>query len=136
MVTLSFSVAPKNGSIKLQGFALGLEGRIIDGMQKAGAILEREMKELLSGPSHVRFPFVHNPYPGVLTGRLRQGVNFKVKKTSGGPLLVVGPKSNYAIYLETKQGAGRYPFVLPTWERKHQPAIRAIQDAIIKPLDK
>ena len=139
MVTLSFSISPKNGSAKLATFASGMDNRIMAGMKTAGALLERDMKKKLSGPGRfkgsTKGPISRfGNYPGVVSGKLRQSVNFNVSRKSGGPLLVVGPKTNYAIWLETKESAGRYPFVVPTWEDTGQKAIDEIKKEVMRPL--
>ena len=141
MVTLSFSISPKNGSVKLATFASGMDNRIMAGMNTAGAILERDMKKKLSGPGRFKGSTAGpisrlGNYPGVVTGKLRQSVGFKVTKQSAGPLLVVGPKANYAPFLElgTKFMPGGYPFVMPTWEDTREKAVDEIRKAVMRPL--
>ena len=134
-VTISMGGAAK-GSRKLKNFKQALPRQTRRGFQKAGSIFERDMKQKLSGPSHTRNPGSGNPFPGVVTGRLRSGVNTQIDQTSGGLQLRVGPNVSYAPFLEFKKGAGRYPFVGPTLEHKGDKAIDAIQREIAKPLDR
>lgn len=95
------------------------------------------MKKKLSGPSHTKSPGNSNPYPGVVTGRLRASVNMQVSSAAGGLQLRVGPNVTYAPFLEF--GTSRmqpYPFVGPTLKHKGDKAFDAIQKEIAKPLDR
>ena len=141
MVTLSFSISPKNGSVKLAAFASGMDTRIMAGMNTAGALLERDMKKKLSGPGRFKGSTAGpisrlGNFPGVVTGKLRQSVGFNVSRQSGGPLLAVGPKAKYAPFLElgTRFMPGGYPFVMPTWEDTGEKAINEIQKEVMRPL--
>ena len=111
------------------------------GMNTAGALLERDMKKKLSGPGRFKGSTAGpisrlGNFPGVVTGKLRQSVGFNVSRQSAGPLLVVGPKAKYAVFLElgTRFMPGGYPFVMPTWEDKNENAIGAIKKEVMRPL--
>ncbi len=63
-------------------------------IRRIGVKLERQSKKNLSGPSHTRFPGNPNPFPGVLTGRLRQSVTAQF--SDEGLTVRVGPDTVYA----------------------------------------
>lgn len=55
--------------------------------KNSGAMLTRETRQRLSGPSHVQFPDNGNEYPGVISGNLRKSQGFKYDHES----MVAGP---------------------------------------------
>jgi hypothetical protein len=104
------------------------------GLLAAGIMIETKVVKLLSGPSHVRNPGVSNPYPGVLTNRLRASVN--VQKMDGGMTVVIGPNTVYARALEyghPNWPAGvKYPYMAPAWEQEGKKAIDRLQRELMR----
>lgn len=126
----------KRLSRKLKNFSTALPANIKKGFTIAGVIFERDMKKKLSRPGRRKGPS-SNPYPGVITGRLRGSVLAQVKNTPAGFQLRVGPKVKYAKFLEfgTKKMPA-YAFIGPTLRDKLDQAVSAIQKEIAKPLKK
>ena len=110
------------------------------GFTRAGAILERDMKKKVTGPGRVRRKGIttsnSSPFPGVVTNFLRAGISAIVRSPLSGIQLRVGPKADYARFLElgTRFIDPPYAFIGPTWEDKGESAISAIQKQINKPL--
>lgn len=144
MSNISISLGPHSkGSIKLKRFSNALPGQIKKGFTLAGFLLEKEMKQLVSGPGRVKGstdgPVSRlNDYPGVVTGQLRRSINSKVNSVAGGQQLRIGPNVEYAAFLEfgTKFIKPPLAFVFPTWEQKGDKAVDLIQNEIFKPLDR
>lgn len=80
---LNVRVVINNGSgrSEIKEFAAVLPRRVSSGLYKAGLVIEREAKQLLSGPSHTKNPGNGNPFPGVVTGTLRRSVTTKAEAT-------------------------------------------------------
>lgn len=100
-------------------------------MRRVGLIVERRMKKILSGRSHVLYPGNSNPHPGVLTGNLRASVSSDYTQT--GYTSITGPSAYYAAYLD--QGTERmqaYPFVEPTFSAVRQDIIHEFETLIKK----
>lgn len=126
----------QNASIRFERAALALPSEIKRAVRRSGLIAERKMKRNLSGPSHTKFPGNGNPYPGVVTNRLRASVTSQT--TESGFVAEIGPNVEYAPYLEfgTKhmKRAEGYPFVRPTLEQTQSDIINEFEDAVRRSL--
>jgi hypothetical protein len=140
LAELKINMQPKR-SIKLGILTNEMRPRLKQGLAKAGSILERQVKEHLSGPGFTRNPARSKPYPGVLHGTLRSSVHFRLE--SDGLTVHVGPggaASAYAAIHEFGGYAGRHhktyiparPYVQPAWQKKGDEAIEAIRKAIMR----
>lgn len=132
-MTIKFKGKQKKGSVKLNRYNQKLQGGTERGMRLAGALLQKQMVEFVTGPSKTVDP--SRKYPGVVTHKLRPSIKFIVDPQGKNILLQVGPNVFYAIFLE--HGTSRMkplPFVFPTWDKKKKDALRVIQKTIMKPL--
>ena len=123
----------KQGSIKLNRFSKQAKPRLRAGIRDSAIILESQVKDNLSGPSHTRFPGNGNPFPGVLTGRLRSSVNFVT--TDEGLTAMIGPNVVYARIHEF--GGGKIPerpYMKPAMDAKHDQIRRILFKAVTEPL--
>lgn len=94
------------------------------------SLLHSQIHTNLSGPSHVRFPGNGNPFPGVLSGRMRNSINAKI--TSGSDWIIgkVGPNVKYAVNHERGLGVTKRPFLGPAWKKQQKNVRRVIKDRI------
>lgn len=99
-VTVTIRIEPNKWN-SLDGFLRKYPSNARRAMAKALALLQKQIKTNLSGPSHVDFPGNGNPFPGTRTGRMKNSVNTKIE--SGPDLLrgLVGPNVKYAAIHET-----------------------------------
>ena len=97
-------------------------------MAHAMSVLHGRIRRNLSGPSHTLFPGNGNPFPGTLSGRMKNSVHAKM--TTGGTGVgsnaflrgVVGPNTNYAEYQDWLR-----PYLQPSLDAEED-RIRAIFD--------
>jgi phage gpG-like protein len=131
----------KKGSIKLNTFAKAFPIELRNAFRTVGALLTGKIKENLSGMSHSQYPGNDNPFPGVIHGRLRDGVNFQLRKNG----VIVGPsRLNYAQIHEFGGYTGRNgttyipprPYVEPAWDELEDTVFRVLGEFIIKPMKK
>lgn len=151
-----------NGSIKLKNFEKALPKNLEKGFGKSGALLKSQIQRHLTGPSSSVDP--SRRFPGVVTGRLRGSVTFRVLKRLRQIGLRVGPNVVYAaiqefggsitqvvtqkqrMFLGLSKGiwvtAGstlhiripKRPYVWPAWEKKKKSVVKIMQDAIMRPI--
>lgn len=130
----------------LTNFERALPANLKKGMRSAGVILERDMKQKVSGPGRStaakskkgRAAFRNRPAfsrltqaPGVVTNRLRASIRFALKLKG----VITGARVDYDKYLEKgTKNMPAYPFVGPTWKDKGKAALKAIDKAILRPL--
>ena len=115
MANITIDYADKRhhkGSIKLNKFAKQFPGKLQKAFKNIGIVLTGKVKRNLSGESHTKYPGTSNPYPGVITGRLRASVNFR---TYGGASanrmgVEIGPNTNYAESVNYL-----YPYMVPAY---------------------
>lgn len=82
-------------------------------MNQANAAVHGQVRRNLSGPSHTLFPGNGNPFPGVLTGRMRNSIHSRIKIESDGITGITGPNVKYA----RRQNKLR-PFMAPALQRQ------------------
>lgn len=99
--------------------------RMSKAFSRIGSITTRDMKKKLSGESHTLHPNTSNPYPGVVTGRLRSSVHFEQSGSGIRTSVRIGPDTNYAAEVDDK-----YPYVRPTWLSVKAQVIDLIHDAV------
>ncbi len=134
-VTIEIS-GMKQVSTKLNGFSRALPANVKKGLRNAGVILERDMKQKVSGPGRKRTKGgsafgPRNDFPGVVTNRLRSSIRFALTVGNG---LLVGARVKYDKFLEFgTRNMPAYAFVGPTWKDKGKAALKAIDKAILKP---
>lgn len=132
------------GELKVVKFDKAYAINVRKALHRMGAQLERHIKKNLSGESHSRFPGTANPYPGVLTGRLRSSVNYKVSGAVDSMEMAVGPNTVYAAIQEYGGNAGRNrttripgrPYVGPAWSNNADSLLDDFQATIMEPLDR
>ena len=95
-------------------------------MNEALAVLHGQVVLNLSGPSHTRFPGNGNPFPGTLTGRMKQSVHARQRQGGNRFFGVVGPNVVYA----RKQNEMR-PFMAPALRKQ----LNAIQNIFSQAAD-
>jgi hypothetical protein len=104
------------------------------GIQRAATMLQGHIKQLLSGQSHTRVPGNPNPYPGVLSNRLRSSVTVDMgrdgRSAKVGPNMVYGPALEFG-HPRWKSGV-RYPFMGPAQKQKGGDVIKIIDDELLK----
>ena len=85
------------GSIKLKRFSKRLLPEFLVAFRKVGVLLVRQIQANLSGAGRKDSPQSH-PFPGKISGKLKQSVFFRVRGTSNlnSLGLKVAPKSVYA----------------------------------------
>ena len=123
------------GKVKSLGrLKRGMGPRVKKGLARAGAIIQRDVMEKLSGPSHVRFPGHSNPFPGVDTGRLRASVTSQYDPS--GPRQRVGTGVRYAPFLEfgTDKMPDGYPFMAPAVDDKMDAAVDELAKTVLRPI--
>jgi len=98
-------------------------------MRAAMSVLHSQIHTNLSGPSHTKFPGNGNPYPGVLTGRMRNSINAKITSGSDWMKGVVGPNVKYA----RRQNDMR-PFLKPAWKKQRKKVHQIFKDRMNKAL--
>lgn len=79
----------ERGSIRIRKFSANKAPAVRKGIRDAASILELQIKENLSGPSHTLNPGSSNPFPGVLGGDLRQSVTSQFEDS--GFTALIGP---------------------------------------------
>jgi len=140
LAELRMTMKPKQ-SIKIGKLTQEMRPRLKRGLAEAGSIIEKQIKQHLSGAGFTRNPMRSSPYPGVLHNVLRSSVQFKLE--SDGLTVHIGPggaASVYATIHEFGGMAGRgyktripaRPYVAPAWKKKGKDAITAIQRAIMR----
>ena len=116
-VSIKFSKpAHKLGSIRVKRFSSKLIPTVKNIIKRSGFLLERQIKENLTGPSHTKFPGNPNPFPGVVSGKLRSSITTKFE--DGELTVIVGPNVEYARIHEL--GGGKIPkraFLKPAFDR-------------------
>lgn len=130
------------GSIKLNKFRLALDSNADAAFREIGVLFTRDIKKRLSGQSHTRFPGNGNPYPGVLTGRLRRSVFYKKLTSFGEWGVEIGPNVEYAAIHEFGGNAGRggsakipaRPYMQPSFEDNKAEALNILKRYIFEPL--
>jgi len=137
---LSMKMKPKQSQILFR-LTTKMKPNIRQALVKAGAILEGQIKEHLSGPGFTRNPNRSSPYPGILSGTLRSSVHFKLE--SNGLTVHVGPGGaarKYAAIHEFGGMAGRghstyipaRPYVFTAWKKKQREVMSAIQKELMR----
>ena len=140
LAELKINMVPKQ-SIKIGRLTREMKPRLKRGLAEAGSIIEKQIKQHLSGAGFTRNPMRSSPYPGILHNALRPSVIFKLE--SDGLTVHIGPggaASAYAAIHEFGGMAGRghqtripaRPYVAPAWKKKGKDAITAVQKAIMK----
>ena len=100
-------------------------------MRSAMSVLHSQIHRNLSGPSHVRFPGNGNPFPGVLTGRMRNSINAKIRSGSDWIKGTVGPNVTYAAAHEFGHGhVPKRPYLTPAWKKQQKVVRKIIKDRI------
>ena len=123
----------KQGSIKLNRYSRQAIPNVVLAILDSGALLESTIKQKLGGPSHVRFPGNGNPYPGVMTGRLRSSVNFQT--SDKGLTVVVGPDNVKARAQESGTSTiPARPYVQPSLKDKEGRITKMLLKAVADPL--
>ena len=155
---ITISLQPSNGSQKLASFSAALKGNLTKGLYEAGLILKGDIKQKLSGPGHTRNPGTGNPYPGVLTNRLRGHIGSRMigaDTVSVGTNVIYAPVHEFGTTMTVTPRQRRYlhwsgkihlkaatttihipkrPFMKPAFEDKKDDVIRVIQKEIYKPI--
>lgn len=111
----------------LKTYAANIRGAMFEAL----AVLQGQIKLNLSGPSHTNFPGNGNPFPGVVSGVMRNTVNVKVR--SRGDLIVgfVGPRVKYAIFHITgTRFMEKRDFLTPAYEKKRKKIQRIFNGAV------
>lgn len=99
-------------------------------IRKGLAVLHTQIRENLSGPSHTLFPDNGNPFPGTLTGRMKNSINAKI--VSGRDFIIgkVGPNVDYAVKHEYGFGVPKRPYLGPALKRQRKRIRQLFQEGI------
>lgn len=138
MLDFTVTLGTRVESLHVMQIGENIDRAIRRALTKAGAWVERQAKKNLSGPSHTRFPGNGNPYPGVLTGRLRASVTSQVG--SDGMSVRIGPNTVYAAIQEFGGTAGRggsavipaRPYMWPAFEVNHDKIVDTLREEIMR----
>ncbi len=109
----------------VENFAKNGTNEIKLAIRKGLSLIHGQIIRNISGPSHTRFPGNGNPFPGVLTGRMKQSVHAKIKTRTDYIRGVTGPNTSYA----AKQNEMR-PFIKPAWEKVRKKVRQIIRSHI------
>lgn len=108
MIKYRIKIDPKRWK-SLDKFEATFNGNIKLAMRKSVSALQGQIRINLSGPSHTLFPGNSNPFPGTLSGRMKNSINFQI--TGQGTTLrgIVGPDTIYSQYQDNLR-----PYLKPT----------------------
>jgi len=146
--------------IKLTRFKAQMGPNLRRGLNRAGAVLEGGWKQMISGPGFVRNPQRTSKYYGILSGLARKSITHKVSGDGMAVRIGPSPAARYIAVHETgatiavtKKMRGFLHYkgihlrksttrvVIPKravrpdlWRKKGKVAIRAIRNAITRPL--
>jgi len=131
MINVKIDITPKEWRA-LAKFKRTFWSNMTRAMWKAMNVLHTRMIRNLSGPSHSRFPGNGNPFPGVLTGVMRNSVTAIVRQSQGALTGIVGPgrEAPYAIAHELGRGVPRRPFLAPTFKSERANVRKILQQGI------
>ena len=137
MAEITVNMTPKQ-SVKIGRLTAQMRPRLKRGLARAGTILEKQIKQHVSGAGFTRNPSRSEPYPGILHGRLRSSINFQIE--SDGLTVHIGPNVVYAAIHEFGGRTGRggatvipaRPYVRPAWEKAGDKAIDAVQKELMR----
>lgn len=129
MITFKADITPKEWQAVTK-WSKAYRQKMNAAMRRALAVLHGRVTLNLSGPSHVLFPGNGNPFPGVISGRMRGSISAKVYnriKTIRG---VVGPNVHYAIKHVLGLGVPKRDFLTPAVKRERSKVNRILRRAI------
>ena len=122
-VTLKIDIKPKTW-LATDDFARRYRRRMVLAMNIANSVVHGQVRTYLSGPSHTRFPGNGNPFPGTLTGRMKNSVHSRVKSDQDGVVGITGPNVKYA-----RRQDNLRPFLKPALEAQLLTVERIFQAA-------
>ena len=128
-MTITVNIDPKYWRAT-RAFLRTHEQKLHAAMTESLALLHMRIRLNLSGPSHTLFPGNGNPFPGVITGRMRNSINAEIKTGDGYMIGRVGPNVNYARKHEFGEGVKRRPFLKPAFVKHHMQIRRIFQKAV------
>ena len=128
-MTITMDIDPKYWRAT-RSFLRTHEQKLHAAMAEALGILHMQVRLNLSGPSHTLFPGNGNPFPGVITGRMRNSINAEIDTGDGYMIGKVGPNVNYARKHIDGDGVKKRNFLKPAWMRHHMQIRRIFQKAV------
>lgn len=99
-------------------------------VRKGLSVLHGQIRINLSGPSHSLFPGNGNPFPGTVTGRMKNSINAKVQSGRDFVIGRVGPNVSYAVRHEYGFGVPKRPYLSPALKRQRKNINRFFREGI------
>jgi phage gpG-like protein len=129
MIQVNVSITPTEWKA-CRKWRESFKSNMTDAMWRALNALHTRIRLNLSGPSHTKFPGNGNPFPGVVTGRLRNSVTAQLSSYGTEFRGIVGPDVWYAVNHELGRGVPMRPYLAPAFRKERQYVRRVLEMAI------
>lgn len=130
MIRMKFTIS--NGEWKAlnkwtRTFVRNMTGAVI----QAQNVLHTQIRLNLSGPSHVLFPGNGNPFPGTITGRMKNSITAPPPVVRAGKITgIVGPNVWYAINHVIGRGVPKRDFLTAAFKTVRREVRRILRRGI------
>lgn len=129
MITFQVKIHPKDWRA-VRRWSKVYRRNMNDAMRQALAVLHGQIFVNLSGPSHTLFPGNGNPFPGTVTGRMKNSLSAQVYNRPREVRGVVGPNVHYAIKHITGDGVKKRDYLTPAFKKRRREVNRILRRAV------
>ena len=129
MIKFTVDIKPKEWHA-VSAWSKTYRQKMIAAMRNALSVMTRRIVLNLSGMSHTLFPGNGNPFPGTISGRMKNSVSATVRTRSNIVKGVVGPNVYYAVNHVLGRGVPKRDFLTPALKKEQAKINRILRDAI------